>query len=46
MTLLDVKTVLLQPVSTNVVANQSLYIFTKAVPSGSKWLQSSYIGDE
>ena len=46
MTLLDVKTVLLQPVSTNVIADQCLYVFTEAVPSGGKWLKSRYIGDE
>ena len=46
MTLLNVETVLLYPVSPDVITHQSLYVFTKAVPSGSKWLKSSYIGDE
>ena len=46
MTLLDVETVLLYPVSTDVITDQHLYIFTKAVPSSGKWLKSGYIGDE
>ena len=46
MTLLDVETVLLYPVSTDVITDQCLYVFTKAVPSDGKWLKSSYIGDE
>ena len=46
MTLLDVETVLLYPLSTDVITDQRLYIFTKAVPSGGKRLKSSYIGDE
>ena len=46
MTLLDVNTVLLYPVSTYVITDQGLDIFMKTVPSGGEWLKSSYISDE
>ena len=44
MTLLDVETVLLYPVSMDVIADQCLDVFTKVITSGGKWLKSGYIG--
>ena len=46
MTLLDVEAILLDPISTYVITDQCLDIFTKVVTSGGKWLKSRYIGYE
>ena len=46
MTLLDVETVLLYPVSTDIITDKCLDILMKVVTSGGKWLKSHYIGYE
>ena len=46
MTLLDVETVLLYAISTNIVTDKCLYTLAKIVTSNCKWLKSSYISYE
>ena len=46
MTLLDVETILLYPISMDVIADQCLDIFTKTVPTDGKRLKSRNICDE